>query len=114
MDKLTEDAVREIKQIHSSWIEFEVAGEDHSLMASCADDIAWTRDGGLWVFNTGAMNLGHVIKVDPRTGSRKPWKEIHFDSFSSIQYGVITADGNTFVDTEYSSSGSLRRVYGLR
>ena len=76
--------------------------------------LRWTRDGGLWVFNTGAMNLGHVIKVDPSTGSRKPWKEIHFDSFSSIQYGVITADGTTFVDTEYSSSGSLRRVYGLR
>ena len=76
--------------------------------------LRWTRDGGLWVFNTRAMNLGHVIKVDPSTGSRKLWKEIHFDSFSSVQYGVITADGNTFVDTEYSSSGSLRRVYGLR
>ena len=35
MDKLTVDAVREIEQIHSSWIEFEVAGEDHSLMALC-------------------------------------------------------------------------------
>ncbi len=39
MDKLTEDAVREIGQIHSSWIEFEVAGEEHSLMTLCADDI---------------------------------------------------------------------------
>ena len=39
MDKLTEDAVREIEQIHSSWIEFEVAGEGHSLMTLCADDI---------------------------------------------------------------------------
>jgi len=39
MDKLTEDAVREIEQIHSSWIEFEVAGEDHRLMALWADDI---------------------------------------------------------------------------
>jgi hypothetical protein len=39
MDKLTVDAVREIEQIHSSWIEFEVAGEDHSLMALCANDI---------------------------------------------------------------------------
>jgi ketosteroid isomerase-like protein len=39
MDRLTEDAVREIQQIHSSWIEFEVAGENHSLMALCADDI---------------------------------------------------------------------------
>jgi hypothetical protein len=39
MYKLSEDAVREIEQIHSSWIEFEIAGEDHSLMALCADDI---------------------------------------------------------------------------
>ena len=39
MDKLTVDAVREIEQIHSSWIEVAVAGEDHSLMALCADDI---------------------------------------------------------------------------
>ena len=38
MDKLTEDAVREIEQIHSSWIEFEVAGEGHRLMTLCADD----------------------------------------------------------------------------
>jgi hypothetical protein len=34
-----------IEQIHSSWIEFEVAGEDHSLMALCADDIElWPPD----------------------------------------------------------------------
>src|SRR5438034_8617831 len=45
MDKLTEDAVREIEQIHSSWIEFEVAGDDHSLTALCADDIElWPPD----------------------------------------------------------------------
>src|SRR5258708_14092286 len=45
MDKLSVDAVREIEQIHSSWIEFEVAGEDHSLMALCADDIElWPPD----------------------------------------------------------------------
>jgi ketosteroid isomerase-like protein len=45
MDKLTEDAVQEIEQIHSSWIEFEVAGVDHSLIALCADDIElWPPD----------------------------------------------------------------------
>jgi ketosteroid isomerase-like protein len=45
MDELTEDSVREIEQIHSSWIEFEVAGEEHSLMALCADDIElWPPD----------------------------------------------------------------------
>jgi ketosteroid isomerase-like protein len=45
MDELTEADVRKIEQIHSSWIEFEVAGENHSLMALCADDIElWPPD----------------------------------------------------------------------
>ena len=39
MDELTKDSAREIEQIHSTWIGFEVAGEGHSLMALCADDI---------------------------------------------------------------------------
>jgi len=38
MNELTKDAPREIEQIHSNWIEFEVAGEDDSLLALCADD----------------------------------------------------------------------------
>ena len=45
MDKLTEDAVQEIEQIHSSWIEFEVAGDDQSMLALCAEDIElWPPD----------------------------------------------------------------------
>ena len=45
MDELTDADVRKIEQIHSSWIEFEVAGEDHNLMALCADDIElWPPD----------------------------------------------------------------------
>ena len=45
MNRLTEDDVREIQQIHSSWIEFEVAGEDRRLLALCADDIEfWPPD----------------------------------------------------------------------
>ncbi len=45
MDELTKDSVREIEQIHSTWIGFEVAGEGHSLMALCADDIElWPPD----------------------------------------------------------------------
>jgi ketosteroid isomerase-like protein len=55
MDKLTEDAVREIEQIHSSWIEFEVAGEDHSLMALCADDIELWPPDALPVRGRGAV-----------------------------------------------------------
>jgi ketosteroid isomerase-like protein len=39
MDTLTEHDRRQIEQIHSSWINFEVAGEDSRLLALCADDI---------------------------------------------------------------------------
>src|SRR5277367_1010532 len=45
MYELTKDAFREIERIHSSWIEYEVAGDIHSLMALCADDIElWPPD----------------------------------------------------------------------
>jgi ketosteroid isomerase-like protein len=45
MHGLPEDAVREIEQIHSRWINFEVAGDVHSLMTLCADDIElWPPD----------------------------------------------------------------------
>jgi ketosteroid isomerase-like protein len=45
MSELTKDAIREIEQIHSSWIEFEVDGQGQSLMALCADDIElWPPD----------------------------------------------------------------------
>ena len=45
MSELTKDAIREVERIHSSWIEYEVAGDDHSLMALCADDIElWPPD----------------------------------------------------------------------
>jgi ketosteroid isomerase-like protein len=45
MNALPENAVQEIDQIHSTWIEFEAAGEIHSLMALCADDIElWPPD----------------------------------------------------------------------
>ena len=39
MDRLTEDDRRQIEQIHSSWIEFEIAGANDNLMTLCADDI---------------------------------------------------------------------------
>src|SRR5277367_1706662 len=45
MEEITKDAAREIEQIHSSWIEFEVTGQGQSLIALCADDIElWPPD----------------------------------------------------------------------
>ncbi len=60
------------------------------------------------------MNSAYIFKVNLSTGSRQVWKQVYVDSFSIMLFGVITADGNTFVHTEYASSGSLRKVYGLR
>ena len=61
MDELTKDAVRAIEQIHSNWIEYEVAGEAHSLMALCADDIE------LWPPDTQPL-LGRAAAFTPTTG----------------------------------------------
>jgi hypothetical protein len=45
MKEITKNAVRGIEQIHSTWIEFEVAGQGQSLIALCADDIElWPPD----------------------------------------------------------------------
>jgi hypothetical protein len=39
VEEITQDAILEIERIHSSYIEFEVAGTNQSLMALCSDDI---------------------------------------------------------------------------
>ena len=46
MDKLTEHDRREIGQIHSRWIEFEIAAANDSLMTLCADDIEFCPPDG--------------------------------------------------------------------
>jgi ketosteroid isomerase-like protein len=61
MSELTQDAVREIEQIHSSWIEFEVAGQGHNLMALCADDIELWPPGEQPLLGRAAVSalIGH-------------------------------------------------------
>jgi ketosteroid isomerase-like protein len=59
MDHLTEDAVREIEGIHSSWIELEVAGEGRRLLALCADDIEFWPPDAQPVFGRMAV-LAHL------------------------------------------------------
>jgi eukaryotic-like serine/threonine-protein kinase len=76
--------------------------------------LRWTKDNRLWIVNRGPLNSAQILRINPNTGSREPWKEIHLDSFSGIQNAVITPDGNTFVHTDWANSGSLRRVFGLR
>jgi ketosteroid isomerase-like protein len=45
MYELTKDALSEIQQVHSSWVECEIVGDSLSLMALCADEIEfWPPD----------------------------------------------------------------------
>jgi ketosteroid isomerase-like protein len=45
MYELTKDALSGIERIHSSWVRYEIAGDNRSLMALCADDIElWPPD----------------------------------------------------------------------
>ena len=37
--EITQEAVRQIELVHSSWLRFEVAGEHHKLVSLCADDV---------------------------------------------------------------------------
>jgi hypothetical protein len=56
MNDLTDDAVREIELLHSNWIEFEIAGDDHSSMALCADDIElWPPDARPLLVNASIL-----------------------------------------------------------
>jgi ketosteroid isomerase-like protein len=64
MDHLTEDAVREIEGIHSSWIEFEVAGEGRRLLALCADDIEFWPPAAQPVFGRMAV-LAQLERAGP-------------------------------------------------
>jgi len=76
--------------------------------------LSWTKDNSLWILNGGPLSSVQIVKVNPNTGARELWREVHLDSFSGIQNAVITPDGNTFVHTDWANSGSLCRVFGLR
>ena len=65
MDELTKDAVREIEQIHSNWIELEVAGEDASLLALCADDIE------IWPPNAGPLLGREAVSAQMAHGTTR-------------------------------------------
>ena len=75
--------------------------------------LTWSKDRRLWIINP-SLNAAHILRLDPQTGLREPWKEVPLDSFSGIHTCVITPDGTTFVHSDWANFGSLRRVFGLR
>ena len=55
MDHLTEDTIRTIERLHSAWIEYELAGNAHGLLACCAEDIELRPPDGLSVYGRDAV-----------------------------------------------------------
>jgi hypothetical protein len=131
MDKLTEDAIREIEQIHSSWIEFEVAGEGHSLMALCADDegtrhlstrlegggvqAAWSSSSREIFYRSGQHMMAVALNAsgsEPAFGKPRALFADEYDFGQNISlpnYGV-TGDGRFIMVRRGARGGSLRVV----
>jgi ketosteroid isomerase-like protein len=66
MDALPEEAIRAIKRIHSSWLEYEIAGDGPSLMELCSDDIElWPPHGRPWLGRAAvsAQMMGATARI---------------------------------------------------
>ena len=99
MDELTEDAVREIEQIHSSGIKFEVAGESHGLAALCADDIE------LWPPAAQPV-LGRTAR-----STAVPYS-FEYGRFM-LTIGTIGDDGKPITRYRFQHDGIYTRLYGI-
>jgi ketosteroid isomerase-like protein len=55
MDHLPEDTIRAIERLHSAWIDSELAGDPHGLLACCSEDIELRPPDGLSVFGRHAI-----------------------------------------------------------
>jgi ketosteroid isomerase-like protein len=60
-DHLTEDTIRTIERLHLAWIDCELAGDPHGLLACCSEDIELRPPDGLSVFGRDAI-LAHITK----------------------------------------------------
>jgi ketosteroid isomerase-like protein len=61
MDHLTKDTIQTIERLHSTWIDFEVAGETHGLLGCCAEDIELRPPDGPSVYGRDAV-LAHLAE----------------------------------------------------
>jgi ketosteroid isomerase-like protein len=73
--ELTQDSVREIEDIHSSWIQIEIAGDNGRLLDLCGDDIefwppdsppAVGRDAIMAQINSGSKRIQSIEISDRR------------------------------------------------
>jgi len=60
MDHLPKDTIQTIERLHSTWIDLEVAGKAHGLLAFCAEDIELRPPDGPSVYGRDAV-LAHLV-----------------------------------------------------
>ena len=100
MSELRQNAVREIEQIHSNWIEYELAGEDQSLIALCADDIE------LWPPNAPPLLGRAAVSAQMAHGTTRIYSIEITDRRirGSNEVGYLTANFKTTFSSEQDST----------
>jgi ketosteroid isomerase-like protein len=61
MDHLPKDTIQTIERLHSTWIDLEVAGKAHGLLAFCAEDIELRPPDGPSLYGRDAV-LAHFVE----------------------------------------------------
>src|ERR1700761_5577364 len=61
MDHLPKDTIQTIERLRSTWIDLEVAGKAHGLLAFCAEDIELRPPDGPSVYGRDAV-LAHLVE----------------------------------------------------
>ena len=104
MGKLTENDRRQIEQIHSSWIEFEIAGANDNLMKLCADDIEFYPPDGQPV--RGRAEVGAQFTHGTRRVQSIEISACHIRGSNEIAY-LTASYKTTFSSVEQSAPKQL-------
>ena len=102
MSTLPEDALHEVEQVHSRWTELEAAGEAHSLMALCSDDIE------LWPPDAQPLLGRAAVSAWMARGSRR----IH--SIEITERRIRGSIEITYLTANYKTTFSLKEDSTLR
>lgn len=77
--------------------------------------LTWTDDRRIWISHHGAANEVEILKLDPATGARHPYRSLpHQNDFYIADQLAITADGKTIAYNYGLIFDTLYRINGVR
>jgi Tol biopolymer transport system component len=74
--------------------------------------VRWSADGRLAYVRDPKQAPARLVRIDPATGKREPWKELPISQPS--RQLLVTADGNSYVYVRQTSFSDLYLAGGLR